>query len=47
MRRVLIRKAGRQWVVLCPCGYVWRTIHHPMALRFASFHEHLTDRRTA
>lgn len=36
-----VSKHGGHWLVSCPCGYIWHTDHHRLAVLFAVEHAHL------
>lgn len=37
--RTIVRKLAGAWFTACPCGYLWRSTHHRLALLFAVEHK--------
>ena len=37
--RTIVRKLAGAWFTTCPCGYLWRSTHHRLALLFAVEHK--------
>ena len=37
--RTIVRKIAGVWFTTCPCGFLWRSTHHRLALMFAVGHK--------